>query len=110
MFRNTRNERMVNYLFDLFLLRVFFFLSLSLSFFIIVYTSQIMEDRVEWKWLEKIKFSLCSRFMSKRFFFFTDFHGYSLRVDGRKQHGRVLRSSSEDHQLRVSRIFVEKKR
>lgn len=44
------------------------------------------------------------------FFFFTDFHGYSLRVDGRKQHGRVLRSSSEDHQLRVSRIFVEKKR
>lgn len=29
-----------------------------------------MEDRVEWKWLEKIKFSLCSRFMSKRFFFF----------------------------------------
>lgn len=28
-----------------------------------------MEDRVEWKWLEKIKFSLCSRFVSKRFFF-----------------------------------------
>lgn len=40
------------------------------------------------------------------FFSFTDIHGYPLRVDGRKQHDRVLRSSSKDHQLmRVSRIF-----
>lgn len=56
------------------------------------------------------KFPLCSRFTLLFFFLFTDFHGYSLRADGRKQHDRVLRSSSKDHQLRMSRIFVEKKR
>lgn len=55
-------------------------------------------------------FPLFSIHVETFFFFFIDFHGYSLRVDGRKQHDRVLRSSSEDHQLRVSRIFVEKKR
>lgn len=61
------------------------------------------------------KGKVCSLFASNRvlksysfsfFFSFTDIHGYPLRVDGRKQHDRVLRSSSKDHQLmRVSRIF-----